>query len=216
MFHFASQDIVHWLHLHICQLCLFHIGCGLVCVRGIQRSLRRPTDVPHTGVLMFKHTFMNAYTPEQYRPPNPCRLTMWSNHKRLVKTGNANDQLAELNKRHQPERPLVHIFTYKRYSSQVRGNRLWGHNSLKVINDFVACNWLRTVRNYERCTKSNSVEQSHSCETAGRNLWNLMKHYPVHNTLPQDLILRQTNPDRILISLTSANTLGYSTIYASS
>lgn len=48
------------------------------------------------------------------------------------------------------------------------------------------------------------------------SVWNLKKHYPVHNTMPQDLILRQTNPDRILISLTSANTLGYSTIYASS
>jgi hypothetical protein len=45
------------------------------------------------------------------------------NHKRLVKTGTANDQLAKLKKRHQPERSHVHIFTYKRHTSQVKGHR---------------------------------------------------------------------------------------------
>ena len=43
-------------------LYFFHIGCGLVRVRGIQRSLRGTTDMPRTGVLMLKPTFMNTYT----------------------------------------------------------------------------------------------------------------------------------------------------------
>jgi hypothetical protein len=35
----------------------------LVRVRGIQRSLRRPPELPHNGVLMLQLTFMNTYTP---------------------------------------------------------------------------------------------------------------------------------------------------------
>jgi hypothetical protein len=59
----ACSTLHHRWHLHIRQLYLVHTGCGLVRVTGIQRSLRGPTDLPNAGVLMFKPTFTNTYTP---------------------------------------------------------------------------------------------------------------------------------------------------------